>query len=786
MRLVAFLATLLLAAAAPAEEYAGRTPPRLSLLEGEVSVWSGGSDEWEAAEVNLPLAPGDFLYTGAGSRIEIQIGARAFVRADGDTQLGLLSQDGVAYRFDVGAGRATLDLRDLAAGARLEVETPHGRLGVAQPGLYDIVVGQSRSAFTARQGGRGTVQAGGDSLELRAGTQIVAPAAGVRLARYEAPPLDDWDRWNSQRTDRVLAAISRSWVSEDVYGVSDLDDHGTWREVPEYGRVWVPARVAPDWAPYTTGRWYWDVDYGWSWIDAAPWGWAPYHYGRWVWVNNYWGWAPGPIVARPIYYPALVAFYGGPSVSVGVSVGFPYVSWVALGWGEPVIPWWGPTWYRGWPCWYGWGGPTIINNVYVDNRGRGHGRGHGRGRIHADEIKGHANQRVRNAMVAVRRDEFGRRSPQRMRLDEGERGVLRPVRSGNPVDPREAGVRPGRERNRSTRPERPQIARGESASDARRASLAAQREARLRPDGGAAALRRGERPERPEGGGGGAESGSERAAVRGQRPPRPDSMRTGDERAGARPPRPDRPNEVGRARPERDPRPPRPQRAPGTSDDLANPRAADAARRRGEPGLLSRSRPERPVPSRPDGLGTAPAQPARPDARPRSEALASRPRPERPNLPHESARRPPRPSSPPAEAMRRPRPDLPSRSAPAREPGGVQVPRAEAPPRVEQPQLGAPRIERPFGERPQPAVRPQRGDSGGGQYSAPQYRGFESPSRPQPRAEMPRQPSFGGGAQPRFEAPRAQPAMPAPQMRPRADFGSRAPDRSSQPRPQRQ
>src|SRR5207249_2027001 len=43
-----------------------------------------------------------------------------------------------------------------------------------------------------------------------------------------------------------------------------------------------------------------------TWVDTAPWGWAPYHYGRWVFVDGFWAWAPGPIVHRAVYAPALV------------------------------------------------------------------------------------------------------------------------------------------------------------------------------------------------------------------------------------------------------------------------------------------------------------------------------------------------------------------------------------------------------------------------------------------------------------------------------------------------
>src|SRR5579864_6347867 len=65
----------------------GRTPPRLSYAEGEVSFWRPGAEDWAPAQVNTPLAPGDELYTGHDGHLELQVGNRAFVRAWGDTQV---------------------------------------------------------------------------------------------------------------------------------------------------------------------------------------------------------------------------------------------------------------------------------------------------------------------------------------------------------------------------------------------------------------------------------------------------------------------------------------------------------------------------------------------------------------------------------------------------------------------------------------------------------------------------------------------------------------------------
>ena len=67
----------------------GQTPPRLSFVDGQVSFWRPGAQDWTQAQVNTPLAPGDLLYTGPPGNLEIQIGPRAFVRAWANTQIGL-------------------------------------------------------------------------------------------------------------------------------------------------------------------------------------------------------------------------------------------------------------------------------------------------------------------------------------------------------------------------------------------------------------------------------------------------------------------------------------------------------------------------------------------------------------------------------------------------------------------------------------------------------------------------------------------------------------------------
>jgi hypothetical protein len=109
----------------------------------------------------------------------------------------------------------------------------------------------------------------------------------------------------------ALCSTPASAQRGDVYDIgvffNPLSPYGEWIELPPYGWVWSPYDLAPDWRPYTVGRWVW-TDWGWTWVSFEPWGWATYHYGRWYFDPWYgWVWVPGTEWA-----PAWVAWrYGG-------------------------------------------------------------------------------------------------------------------------------------------------------------------------------------------------------------------------------------------------------------------------------------------------------------------------------------------------------------------------------------------------------------------------------------------------------------------------------------------
>lgn len=424
-------------ALAASDDYVGPTPPRLSLAEGDVGFWAAGGDGWEEAPINLPLASGDVLSVGDHGRLEIQVGGYSFLRAAANTELVVETVDDRGVRFRVDRGRVALDVRRGDADRDYEIVTPAGTLTLQRgTGLYDIRVLADRAWFSAFDGTGASVRTPAGAFAIAPGDEVVAGNAFAQPVRAVAPAADGWIQWVRERSDLLLGASSRTYVGDGIYGARELDDFGEWHQEPDYGPVWVPTTVASGWAPYTTGRWVDRGVYGWTWVDAQPWGWAPFHYGRWVRWRSRWAWAPGPVVVRPVYSPALVAFLSPP---VGVVVGVdPLVAWVALGWGEPVVPWWGPSWYRGRPCWTGWGGPTIINEVHVHRDRWRHGR---------DHIRHYRHQDTPDAISVVHRRDFDRPRASRVRLDPDQRRRFRP---GGDLVP--ASVRPhGRDERRDDR-----------------------------------------------------------------------------------------------------------------------------------------------------------------------------------------------------------------------------------------------------------------------------------------------------------------------------------------------
>ncbi len=285
---------------------------RLALVGGTVSFSPAGESEWVHAGLNRPLVTGDRLWTDNGGRAEVQIDGSA-LRLAPLSSVTVLNIDDRIAQFQLSQGTLNLRVWRLAPSQQIEIDTPNIAVVIREPGNYRIEV-NPREVSTELLVREGRASAYGEGRAFRVGTARGYRFYDTRLADFDvAEPraLGEFDRWAAARDVRYKRSTSSRYVSRDLIGFEDLDEFGTWRNVPDYGNAWFPSRVPAGWAPYRDGHWAWVEPWGWTWMDEQPWGFASSHYGRWAYVQERWAWVPGPVSARPVYAPALVAFVGG-------------------------------------------------------------------------------------------------------------------------------------------------------------------------------------------------------------------------------------------------------------------------------------------------------------------------------------------------------------------------------------------------------------------------------------------------------------------------------------------
>jgi hypothetical protein len=313
---------------------------RLDYSSGSVSFQPGGEGDWVEAVNNRPLTAGDNLWADQNSRVELQIGSMS-LRMSSETSVTFLDLDDHTTQIKLSQGTLEFRVRHLDDGDTFEIDTPNLAFGVQRTGEYRIDVNANGDQTVATVwSGRGEVTGGGSSYSVIAGQQ--ATFSGTEQLDHEIaqlPGRDDFDNWVLSRDQREDRAESANYISTEMTGYEDLDDSGHWHYVADYGPVWTPSGVVPDWAPYRYGHWAWVGPWGWTWVEDEPWGFAPFHYGRWAFVESAWCWVPGPVVVRPYYAPALVAFVGGGGFGLSVGAAGGGVGWFALGPREVYVPW---------------------------------------------------------------------------------------------------------------------------------------------------------------------------------------------------------------------------------------------------------------------------------------------------------------------------------------------------------------------------------------------------------------------------------------------------------------
>ena len=318
---------------------------RMNFSQGSVSFQPGGEGDWVEAVPNRPMTTGDNLWADKNSRGELHVGSTA-IRIGGETSLTFLDLDDHTTQLRLAQGSVLLNVRHLDDDDSVEVDTPNLSFQVQNIGVYRVNVDpDGRATIIDVFHGRGEALGGGNNYTVVANQQAVFRGGSDednQPLSYDIESLprdDDFDRWAWDRDRREDRSESASYVSREMTGYEDLDQYGRWSYDANYGHVWIPTAVDNGWAPYRSGHWAFVAPWGWTWVDDAPWGFAPFHYGRWCRVRETWAWIPGPVVVRPVYAPALVAFVGGGGFHFSASFGGGGgVAWFPLGPGEVYVP----------------------------------------------------------------------------------------------------------------------------------------------------------------------------------------------------------------------------------------------------------------------------------------------------------------------------------------------------------------------------------------------------------------------------------------------------------------
>ena len=309
---------------------------RLGFVSGNVSIEPAGIDSWGQAYPNLPLGPGDRIFTDSSGRAEIQVG-QTYVRIGPNTDITLVNENPSSIAFGLAQGSVHAHILGLWPHQPMQIHTPNANITTIQPSdiRVDVADDQSSTVYTSFTQEVLVSSSAGFAQPIEGGQSLQVSGVNPVYPQWLEPAgPDDLDNWSAMRDRQIANAISFRYVSPFIPGAVELDAAGDWQPGTPYGAVWFPRNVPYGWAPYHYGHWVNHAPWGWMWVEDEQWGYAPFHYGRWVSMGGRWGWIPGPPAARPIFAPALVVFAGGVQVGgAGVSVWFP------LGPGEPYRPW---------------------------------------------------------------------------------------------------------------------------------------------------------------------------------------------------------------------------------------------------------------------------------------------------------------------------------------------------------------------------------------------------------------------------------------------------------------
>ena len=285
---------------------------RLSDVEGTVRILRDKQTEFSQAMMNMPLAQGTSIQTGADGRAEIEFEDGSVARITPNSSLNLeklaTSPSGaLETTVEQSSGLVYYELRN-------DAQTSY-TVGFDQRTVMPTVNSTFRLNLAATPAEVAVIDGGlqvhgasnGYLAEVRQNQTIqFKPSNGSNYTIAQGIVPNGFDDWNDQRDEEAAKEAAKqtparvqqgagSIMDNGVgYGWGDLDTYGSWYPLPGYGMMWQPNGAGPGFDPYGFGAWADMGGLGVGWISGYPWGWLPFQYGMWSYIGGFgWGWMPG-------------------------------------------------------------------------------------------------------------------------------------------------------------------------------------------------------------------------------------------------------------------------------------------------------------------------------------------------------------------------------------------------------------------------------------------------------------------------------------------------------------
>jgi ferric-dicitrate binding protein FerR (iron transport regulator) len=221
----------------PVSGYAALDIMRVSLLEGEVQIFTEETGEWVPASINMPIQEGDRVWAADGGRVELNFKDGTYLRLDQKSAVEILNLEKNSYQLHLSTGRIFANYKG-KDDSLLQIDTPEASIRAYEKGKFRVdVFDTGRTEITNF---RGTIHAesGEGRTEIERGRTLSITERGD--AEFgPLPPVDEWEKWNRQRDTKLADwRPPAKHLPEDLRSYSrDFDDNGRWVYSEEYGHV---------------------------------------------------------------------------------------------------------------------------------------------------------------------------------------------------------------------------------------------------------------------------------------------------------------------------------------------------------------------------------------------------------------------------------------------------------------------------------------------------------------------------------------------------------------------